>query len=148
MTTESKETSAAPEKEGKETNPLLARFRAWTRSPSCRCFLLTVGAAVLLFLIFFFVCTPKKYDLKEGAEAHETIVATRDVVDEVRTQERRETAAAKVEVQYKYRNVTQEVMSSLESAFDELRAIRRKPPAQRGVPRGSLFRGPDRVRRL
>ncbi|MCR5296619.1 MAG: HDIG domain-containing protein [Clostridiales bacterium] len=141
MTTEAKETSAAPEKEGKETTPLLARFRAWTRSPSCRCFLLTVGAAVLLFLIFFFVCTPKKYDLKEGAEAHETIVATRDVVDEVRTQERRETAAAKVEVQYKYRNVTQEVMSSLESAFDELRAIQQYGESLRlsGESRGDLF---------
>ena len=76
-------------------------------------------------MLFFFVCTPKKYDLKEGAVAHETIWATRDVVDEVRTQERRETAAAKTEIQYVYSNVKQDVMASLESAFDELRSIQR-----------------------
>ena len=99
------------------------KLREWFGSPACRCTLLVIASALIIFVLFFFVCTPKKYDLKEGAVAHETIWATRDVVDEVRTQERRETAAAKTEVQYVYSNVKQDVMDSLKSAFDELSSI-------------------------
>lgn len=101
------------------------RLKEWFTSPACRCTLLVIASAVIIFVLFFFVCTPKKYDLKEGAVAHETIWATRDVVDEVRTQEKRESAAARTEVQYIYSNVKQDVTASLESAFDELRSIQR-----------------------
>ena len=102
-----------------------AALKEWLASPACKCTLLVIASAVIIFVLFFFVCTPKKYDLKEGAVAHETIWATRDVVDEVRTQEKRESAAARTEVQYIYSNVKQDVMASLESAFDELRSIQR-----------------------
>ena len=47
------------------------------------------------------------------------------VMDEVRTQERRETAAAKTEIQYIYSNVKQDVLASLASAFEELQSIQR-----------------------
>ena len=107
----------------KKDKELLNKFKSWLHSPSCKCLMLTVAAAVLIYLIFFLVCTPKKYDLREGAVAHETIRATRDVVDEFRTQEKRETAAAKIEPVYVYRNVKQDVMNALQKAFSELRAI-------------------------
>ena len=102
---------------------LAGRFRTWLRSVGFKSLLLFIAAGFLVLLIFFFVCTPKQYSLTEGAKAHQTILATRDVIDEVKTQERRDTAAAKVELVYKYRNVTQEVMSSLEAAFAELQTV-------------------------
>ena len=121
---------------GKARNSRIAgeKLRKWFGSPACRCTLLVIASALIIFVLFFFVCTPKKYDLKEGAVAHETIWATRDVVDEVRTQERRETAAAKTEIQYVYSNVKQDVMASLESAFDELRSIQRYGEQLRTIP--------------
>ena len=100
-----------------------ADIKAWFHSVSFKCFLLIIAAGILVFTVFLFVCTPKRYDLTEGVRAHETILATRDVVDEVRTQEKQETAVAKVELVYKYRNVTQEVMTALDEAFEELRTI-------------------------
>ena len=120
--TQENHTEAGQARNGRKTGE---RLREWLGSPACRCTLLVTVSALIIFVMFFLVCTPKKYDLKEGAVAHETIWATRDVVDEVRTQERRETAAAKTEIQYIYSNVKQDVMASLESAFDELRSIQR-----------------------
>ena len=45
--------------------------------------LLEMCAAIVLMILFFSICIPKKYDLKVGSVAHETIDATKDVVDEV-----------------------------------------------------------------
>ena len=115
----------AGDEQARKSRKTGAALKEWLASPACKCTLLVIASAVIIFVLFFFVCTPKKYDLKEGAVAHETIWATRDVVDEVRTQEKRESAAARTEVQYIYSNVKQDVMASLESAFDELRSIQR-----------------------
>ena len=65
----------------------------YIRSSTCKCSLLVFGAFVIILALFFCVCTPRKYDLKVGSISHVTINATKDVVDEVTTEEKRNAAA-------------------------------------------------------
>lgn len=86
--------------------------------------MLLLGTSFILILLFFGLCTPRKYDLYVGAISHVTVDATKDVVDVVTTEEKRNAAAATVEPTYRFQQgVKEEVMSSLESAFNELRTI-------------------------
>ena len=99
-------------------------FLDWIRSPAFRCILMEIGAFALILVIFFLVCVPKKYTLSVGSISHDTINATKDVVDEVTTEEKRNAAAAMVEPTYRFQQgVKEEVMLSLSNAFDELRTI-------------------------
>ncbi len=89
-----------------------------------RCLIMMVCATLILFLIYFLVSVPKKYDLKVGAISHETINATRDVVDEVTTEDKRTAAANAVEPTYHFQEgVKEEVLSALESIFNQLRTV-------------------------
>ena len=93
-------------------------------SSLCKGWLLLLTTTLILMLIFFVVNTPRRYDLTVGGISHVTISATRDVVDEVATEERREIAASQVEPTYRFQTgVKEEVMESLEDAFNELRGI-------------------------
>ncbi len=79
---------------------------------------------LILFALYCSVCTPKQYDLKVGSIAHETINATKDVIDEVTTEERRESAAKAVEPTYTFQEgVKEEVLNTLNSVFNELRTV-------------------------
>ena len=73
------------------------RFREWLHSPSCKCTLLLLATFLVLVVIFLSVCAPRKYDLQVGSISHVTIDATKDVVDEVGTEERRVAADNSVE---------------------------------------------------
>ncbi len=121
--TDSQDLLSRNRKNRKAERSVVMQIQKWIHSVSFKSLLLLVSAGLVVFLVFFFVCTPKRYDLLEGAIAHETILAPRDVTDDVRTQEKRETAAANVELVYKYQNVEQEVMFALDNAFTELSAI-------------------------
>lgn len=100
------------------------RFRNWLHSSSSKCFLLLLLTFLVILLLFFFICTPKKYDLQVGSISHVTIDATKDVVDEVTTEELREAAAAAVEPTYHFQQgVKEEVLSLLGNTFSELRTI-------------------------
>ena len=99
-------------------------FREYIHSSSFKCSLLIAGAFVIILVLFFCVCTPRKYDLKVGSISHVTINATKDVVDEVTTEEKRNAAAEMVEPSYKFQQgVKEEVLSSLDVTFNELRTI-------------------------
>lgn len=82
------------------------------------------GASVLLALICVTVMTPERFDLHVGEVAKKTITASKDVVDEMTTKQRRDAAAAQVHVvSYKAENVAGEVMQSLQAACAELRTV-------------------------
>ena len=70
----------------------------WLRSATFKCVLMDIVAFFLILILFFVVCVPKKYSLTVGSISHETILATKDVVDEVSTQEKKNAAAAAVEI--------------------------------------------------
>ncbi len=100
------------------------QIRDWLHSSKSICALMILGTFLIVIAIFFCVCTPKKYDLRVGSISHETIDATKDIVDEVTTEEKRNAAAETVEPNYHFQQgVKEEVLSSLASAFQELRTI-------------------------
>ena len=108
-----------PEKEEKSH-----RFRDWLHSSSFKCTLLLIGTFLILVVLFFLICAPRKYDLRVGSISHVTLDAPKDVVDEVTTEEKKAAAEATVEPTYRFQQgVKEEVLSSLESTFNELRTI-------------------------
>ena len=97
---------------------------AWFRSSSFKCILMDFVTFVLILILFFLVCVPKKYSLSVGSISHDTINATKDVVDEVSTEEKKNAAAAQVEPTYRFQQgVKEEVMTALNDSFDELKTI-------------------------
>ena len=100
------------------------RFREWLHSSSCKCTILLLATFLLLVVIFLSVCAPRKYDLSVGSISHVTIDASKDVVDEVTTEEKRNAAGNSVEPTYRFQaGVKEEVLTSLEETFGELRTI-------------------------
>ena len=94
------------------------------KASQTKCIIMLVCAVMILLTLYFLVSVPKKYDLKVGSIAHETINATRDVVDEVTTEERRNAAANAVEPTYHFQEgVKEDVLSSLEACFNQLRTV-------------------------
>jgi len=99
----------------------------WTDSVSARVkqalFLLLVYAALLV--ICFLAISPEQYDLSVGDVSPQTITASRDIVDEITTERRRQMASAAVSpVYFKDDSVSDTVMADMEEAFSELRAVR------------------------
>jgi membrane-associated HD superfamily phosphohydrolase len=99
-------------------------FRDWLHSSSSIWSLLIFGAFLIVLIVFFCVCTPIKYDLRVGSISHATIDAPKDVIDEVTTEEKRNAVAEQVEPAYRFQQgVKEEVLSSLDTAFQEMRTI-------------------------
>ena len=98
-----------------------SRLGKWLHSDAFKCVLMDIAAFLIILVVLCFVCVPKKYDLKVNSIAPETIKATKDVMDEVTTKSRQEEAAAGIE---RYTPVTEELLSTLDTAFTELRAAR------------------------
>ena len=100
------------------------RIRNWFHSPFSKSALLFILTFLALVVLLFAVCTPRKYDLRAGSISHVTVDATKDVVDEVTTEEKRAAAEATVEPTYRFQQgVKEEVLASLETTFNELRTI-------------------------
>lgn len=96
----------------------------WFRTSAFKCVLMDAVTFALILIIFFLICVPKKYNLSVGSISHDTINATKDVIDEVSTQEKKNAAAALVEPTYRFQqDVKEEVMNALNSTFAELRTI-------------------------
>ncbi len=113
---------ASREKEKKRKHG--SRLLAWFRSPHAKNTLVVICAGVLIFALYGLVCAPKQYDLSVGSISRETINATKDVVDEVTTEEKRRAAAAAVEPTYRFvEGVKEEVLGSLSAVFGELRTV-------------------------
>lgn len=109
---------------GMETKPSKfswKRFKEWTRTPSAHCFMVMAIGAVCMIGIFCAAITPERYDLQVGAIANKTIMASKDVVDEVTTAARREAAAKQVEPSYHLKEgAGDEVLLDLSGVFTEL----------------------------
>ena len=89
----------------------------WLRSSAFKCILMDIAAFALILVLFFLVCVPKKYNLSVGSISHDTINATKDVVDEITTQKNKDDAAALVEPTYRFQQgVKEEVLKALRDA--------------------------------
>ena len=108
----------------KKEHSLRVKLVQWLRSSSFKCILMDLLAFLLILILFFFVCIPKKYSLSVGSISRYTINATQDVIDIVTTQKNKDDAAALVEPSYKFQqDAKEEVLASLSDAFDKLRII-------------------------
>lgn len=112
------ETDARPEQAS-----LFSRFAKWLHSDAFKCVLMDIAAYLIILVVFFFVCVPKKYDLTVDSIAPETIKATKDVTDEVTTQSRRDAAASQAKKVFNEIS-NDELIESLRMAISDLQAVR------------------------
>jgi len=99
-------------------------FLKWFGSAHAKNTLIIFCAYVIIFGLYCLVCAPKRYDLSVGSISRDTINATKDVVDEVTTEEKRQAAANAVEPTYRFQEgVKEEVLTSLSAVFSELRTV-------------------------
>ena len=112
---------------------VLRRMVLWFHGIEARCALVVLLGGLLLFGMFSLASAPQRYSLSVGSISHHTITATKDVVDEITTAERRTAAANAVEPSYHLKEgASEEVMSSLEKLFDELRTVQQYGLTLRG----------------
>ncbi len=80
---------------------------------------------VLLLVVCLLAISPEKYDLSVGDVAPKTITASKDIVDEITTERRRQAAASAVSpVYYKDDTISDTVLADMDAVFSELRAVR------------------------
>ncbi|MDO5298998.1 MAG: HDIG domain-containing protein [Clostridia bacterium] len=101
--------------------------KTWIDSLSLR--VQQVLFAAVTYLVLLLICllavSPEQYDLSVGDVAPKTITASKDIVDEITTQRRRQSAADAVSpVYYKDETIADSVLADLEAVFSELRAVR------------------------
>ena len=111
------------EKKGKNQKKFSLRdyFRS---SKAMRTLICLLGVTVTI-AIFEAAIVPMRYNLEVGMVPTSTIAATKDVVDELSTEQKREEAAAMVTPTYRFQEgVTEEVISSFDQIFAQLRAVR------------------------
>lgn len=114
---------AWPKGNGKKGNVKEAFFK-WLSSQSFKCALVVLIGTVLLAVIFAAAITPERYSLKVGSIAFKTITASKDVVDEVTTNSRRDAAARQVEpIFHPAEGVSDQVLKDLDAIFQELGAV-------------------------
>ena len=112
---------------------VLRRMVLWFHGIEARCALVVLLGGLALFGMFSLASAPQRYSLSVGSISHHTITATKDVVDEITTAERRTAAANAVEPSYHLKEgASEEVMSSLEKLFDELRTVQQYGLTLRG----------------
>lgn len=88
----------------------------------------------VLLVICFLAISPEQYDLSVGDVSPQTITASRDIVDEITTERRRQTASNAVSpVYFKDDTVSDTVMADMDAAFSELRAVRELGAQIRGA---------------
>lgn len=110
-----------PPKPG-QTPPKKGRIKAVHRRLLFLAMLLCVF--LVIFVIALSVIIPTRYNLHVGDIAKVTITASKDVVDEVTTEQRRDQASAQVQASYRRDEaVDAKVLSLLEKALDELAAV-------------------------
>ena len=88
---------------------------------------LIIAATYLLLAVILVVgITPEQHDIQIGAPAPLDILASKDVIDSVTTEERRTAAAAAVEPSYKSIDfsVVGSVSADMEAMFEQLLAVR------------------------
>ena len=102
----------------------LHRIGGWLRSVEAKCALTIALGSLVLLVLFAAASAPQRYSLKVGTISHQTITATKDVVDQLTTEERRKAAANAVEPTYHLQEGASEtVMADLHNLFNELRTV-------------------------
>lgn len=89
---------------------------------------------LLLLVICLMAISPEQYDLSVGDVAPKTITASKDIVDEITTERRRQNAANAVSpVYYKDDSISDTVLADMDAIFTELRAVRELGEQIRGT---------------
>ncbi|MBR3107063.1 MAG: HDIG domain-containing protein [Clostridia bacterium] len=89
-----------------------------------RTLICVLGTAVVIGL-FEVAIVPMRYNLQVGMVPTTTISATKDVVDELSTEQKRKEAAAQVTPTYRFQEgITEQVMNDFDSIFAQLRSVR------------------------
>lgn len=100
-------------------------FKEFIRSSQAIRALICLVGIVVIIALFELAIVPMRYHLEVGMVPTSTIAATKDVVDEVSTLQKRDEAAAQVMPTYRYQEgVTEEVMADFDQIFAQLRAVR------------------------
>ncbi len=96
----------------------------FSSSAATRVLICLLGVAVIMAL-FEAAIVPMRYNLTVGMVPTSTIAATKDVVDELSTQKKRDEAAAQVTPTYRFQEgVTETVMNDFDQIFAQLRTAR------------------------
>ncbi len=102
----------------------LHSIRSWLHSVDAKCTLVVLLGSLVLYAMFVAVSAPERYDVQVGTISRHTITATKDVVDEITTEERRQAAADAVEPTYHLKEgASEEVLATMASIFDEMRTV-------------------------
>ena len=97
----------------------------YLRSQDAMRLLIAVIGIFVMTAIFEAAIVPVRYDLRVGMVPQVTITATKDVVDEIATEKKRDQAAAAVTPTYRYQEgVTEAVLAHFDVIFKELRLVR------------------------
>ena len=103
-------------------------------SQRVRQILFAVVTYLLLLVICLMAISPEQYDLSVGDVAPKTITASKDIVDEITTERRRQNAANAVSpVYYKDDSISDTVLADMDAIFTELRAVRELGEQIRGT---------------
>lgn len=114
--------SKKPDKKKRRTRGWLMRY---LHSPSALRLLICLVGTALLLGVFELAIAPVRYDLKVGMVPSQTIAASKDVVDEITTEQERNKAASQVIPTYRYQQgITESVMAHFDQIFAQLRAVR------------------------
>ena len=100
-------------------------FKDFLHSSVTAQILICLAGIAVSVALFVAAIVPMRYHLEEGMVPPSTIAATKDVVDEVSTNQQREEAANQVMPTYRYQEgVTETVMENFDQIFAQLRAVR------------------------
>lgn len=100
-------------------------LREFLRSPDAARLLICVLGTLVVIALFEVAIVPMRYSLQVGMVPTTTISATKDVVDELSTEQKRKEAAAQVTPTYRFQEgITEEVMSDFDRIFAQLRSVR------------------------
>ena len=99
--------------------------RDYLRSSAVTRVLICILGTAVIMALFEAAIVPMRYNLEVGMVPTSTIAATKDVVDELSTLQKREEAAAQVTPTYRFHeDVTETVMQNFDQVFSQLRAVR------------------------
>ena len=108
------------DKDGKKLS-----IRELFRSENTLRVLICVLGVMVIIGLFEVAIVPMRYNLQVGMVPTTTISATKDVVDELSTEQKRKEAAAQVTPTYRFQEgITEQVMSDFDRIFGQLRAVR------------------------
>ena len=110
---------------GKRKEKKRISLREFLRSDAAMRLMICILGSALLLALFEAAIVPMRYDLKVGMVPTSTIAASKDVVDEISTQQKKEDAANQVTPTYRYQDgVTETVLADYDQIFSQLRAVR------------------------